>query len=334
MAPSAISVLVVDDFEPFRQFLCSTLHSTSNGFVCSEATDGLEAVQKARELQPDLILLDIGLPRLNGMEAARKIARGSPRSKILFVSQESSADVVQEAFRLGAWGYIVKTDAARELLVAVNVVLRGARFVGSRFDGHEFTDASDGQFFELARQKKGSARHHEAQFYSDDEGFLESFTRFIDSGLGAGNAVIVLATESHRNSLLLRLQARGLDVAAAIEQGRYISLDAAGTLSALMVNDRFDRARFLKFTGELVAKAVAAVKQEHGRVAACGEASPLLWAQGKAEAAIRFEYLWDQFARSHDLDVLCGYVLNNFQREHENHIYERICAEHSAVSSQ
>jgi hypothetical protein len=77
--------------------------------------------------------------------------------------------------------------------------------------------------------------------------------------------------------------------------------------------------------------AAKGVKQKHGRVAACGECA-LLWAQGKAGAAIRFEYLWDEFARLHDLDVLCGYVLNGFQREHENHIYERICAEHSAVS--
>jgi DNA-binding NarL/FixJ family response regulator len=334
MASSSNSVLVVDDFEPFRQFLSSSLRNTSRGFVCWEASDGLEAVHKAKELQPDLILLDIGLPKLNGMEAARQIAAVSPGSRILFVSQESSADMVQEAFRAGAWGYIVKTDAAQELVTAVNSVLRGATFTGGRFDGHDFTGVSDGRFSERARQKKQSARCHEAQFYSSDEGFLENFDRFIESALRAGNAVIVLATESHRNSLLLRLQAGDLDVAAAIEQGRYISLDAAGSLSALMVNDRFDRARFLKFTGELVARAARAVKQEHGRVAACGEGAPLLWAQGNPEAALQFERLWDEFARSHDIDTLCGYVLNSFQREKESHIYERICAEHSAVSSQ
>ncbi len=242
MAPSSISVLVVDDFEPFRQFLSSSLQSTSNGFVCWEASDGLEAVRKAEELHPQLILLDIGLPKLNGMEAAREIARVSPRSRILFVSQESSADVVQEAFRVGAWGYLVKADAPRELLTAVSAVLRGARFVGSRFDGREFTGASDVR----VRRSKESARRHEAQFYSDDAGFLEGFTQFIDSALRAGNAVIVLATESHRNSLLLALQARGLDVAAAIEKGRYVALDAAGTIATLIVNGRLDRARFLK----------------------------------------------------------------------------------------
>jgi DNA-binding NarL/FixJ family response regulator len=333
LALPSISVLVVDDFEPFRQFLRSTLHSTSNGFVCWEAKDGLEAVHKAGELQPDLILLDLGLPKLNGIEAARQIAKASPRSKILFVSQESSADVVHEAFRAGGWGYIVKTDAARELMIGVHAVLRGGSFVGSRFDGHQFTRASDVRFSDGAPPKKGSARCHEAQFYSDDEGFLKNFSQFIDSALRAGNAVILIATESHRNRLLVKLRASGVDVSAAIEQGRLASLDAAETMSAFVVSDRLNRARFLKLAGDLVAKAASAVKREHGRVAVCGEGTPLLWAQGNPEAALQLEHLWDEFARSHDVDVLCGYVLNIFQREHENHIYERICAEHSAVSS-
>ena len=138
MARSAISVLVVDDFDPFRQFLSSSLQSTSERFVCWEAADGLEAVHKAEELQPDLILLDIGLPKLNGIRAARQISKASPKSKILFVSQESSADVVREAFRVGAWGYIVKTDAASDLPTALKAVLGGTRFVASRFAGFEF----------------------------------------------------------------------------------------------------------------------------------------------------------------------------------------------------
>ena len=111
--------------------------------VIGVASDGLEAVQKAEELQPDLILLDIGLPSLNGIEVARQIRKLSPKSKILFVSQESSADVVQEALRLGAHGYVVKIDARRELLEGVNAVLRGEQFVSARFAGHDFTGASD-----------------------------------------------------------------------------------------------------------------------------------------------------------------------------------------------
>src|SRR5438132_13489465 len=99
--------------------MTSTLQESAEWQVIGEVWDGLEAVQKAEELQPDLILLDIGLPTLNGIEAARRIRKLSPESKILFMSQESSADVVQEALTLGARGFVAKTDAGSELLVAV-----------------------------------------------------------------------------------------------------------------------------------------------------------------------------------------------------------------------
>jgi len=95
-------------------------------------SDGLEAVQKAVELKPDLILLDIALPSLNGIEAARRIRTLAPESKIIFLSQESSPDVVQEAFSLGAQGYIVKAKAGSELLDAVDAVISGKKFIGSK----------------------------------------------------------------------------------------------------------------------------------------------------------------------------------------------------------
>jgi DNA-binding NarL/FixJ family response regulator len=125
---SSFRVIVVEDHEPFRRFVCSTLEKTTELRVICEASDGLEAVQKAEELQPDLIVLDIGLPSLNGIEAARRIRKLSPKSKILILSQESSADVVEEAFRLGALGYVVKSQAGSELLTAVSAVLRGETF--------------------------------------------------------------------------------------------------------------------------------------------------------------------------------------------------------------
>jgi DNA-binding NarL/FixJ family response regulator len=124
-----VRVLVVEDFTPFRQFILSTLAKMRGVEVVAEVSDGLEAVQKAVELQPDLILLDIGLPTLNGFEAARQIRKLVPESKIIFLSQESSADVVQDALSIGAWGYVVKTKAGTGLLAAVEAVMSGKRFV-------------------------------------------------------------------------------------------------------------------------------------------------------------------------------------------------------------
>jgi DNA-binding NarL/FixJ family response regulator len=128
---SPIRVLVVEDFAPFRQFIGSALAKRCDLQIVGEAADGEEAVQKAKELQPDLILLDIGLPTLNGIEAAQRIRQVAPESKIIFVTQESSADVVQKALNSGAQGYVVKTKAATELLAAAEAVLNGKQFLSS-----------------------------------------------------------------------------------------------------------------------------------------------------------------------------------------------------------
>jgi DNA-binding NarL/FixJ family response regulator len=134
---------VVEDSEHFRKFFCSTLRKKQGLQVVGEVIDGLEAVDWAEQIQPDLIVLDIGLPSLNGIEAARQIRSVSPKSKILFVSQESSTDVVREALATGARGYVVKSDAGVELLEAVDAVLRGGQFVGKRYSGHHFVGASE-----------------------------------------------------------------------------------------------------------------------------------------------------------------------------------------------
>ena len=124
-----VCILVVDDFEPWRRFVSSLLRTILELQVAGEASDGLEAVQKAVELKPDLILLDIALPTLNGIEAARQIRKLVPESKIIFLSQESSADVVQAALSVGACGYVVKANAGRELPAAVETVISGMKFV-------------------------------------------------------------------------------------------------------------------------------------------------------------------------------------------------------------
>jgi DNA-binding NarL/FixJ family response regulator len=127
---SSLRILVVEDFAPFSQFIRSTLAERRDVQVIGEASDGLEAVHRAEELKPDLILLDIGLPTLNGIEAARQIRQLCPESKIIFVSQESDADIVQEALSFGALGYVVKTMAGGELLTAIKAVCGGRLFVG------------------------------------------------------------------------------------------------------------------------------------------------------------------------------------------------------------
>lgn len=127
----SIRALVVDDYEPWLRFTCSKLQEQGDMQVVGRVSDGLDAVRKAGELKPDLILLDIGLPTLNGIEAARRIRDVSFGSQVLFVSENRCPEVVEEALSTGAVGYVFKSDAGRELLPAVESALEGKRFVSS-----------------------------------------------------------------------------------------------------------------------------------------------------------------------------------------------------------
>jgi len=191
-----ISVLLVDDYAEWLRQGRSVLQARPEWQVISEASDGLEAVEKAERLKPDLILLDIGLPKLNGIEAARRIRQLSPSSEIIFLSQENSVDVVQVALSTGALGYVRKADAKRELLPAIDAVLRGEQFVSSSLKGREFTDTS----------VEKAAHRHEVQFYSDDALLLDTFARFIAVALKSGRAAIVVITELHRDGLVSKLK--------------------------------------------------------------------------------------------------------------------------------
>jgi DNA-binding NarL/FixJ family response regulator len=119
-------ILVADDFRPWRRAVCSMLGTQPELRVIAEAVDGLEAVEKARELKPDLVLLDVGMPRLNGIKASLSISEVSPTSKVLFLSGIDDPEVAQAALRAGGWGYIRKLNAPTELIPAILSSLRGS----------------------------------------------------------------------------------------------------------------------------------------------------------------------------------------------------------------
>jgi len=117
-----IRILVVDDHPIVRQRLKALLEGRPGWEVIGEAADGEEAVQKAKDLSPDVMVLDVTMPRMNGLEACRLLRRQSPQLEILFVSQHDSPQMMREALEAGGRGYIVKSNAARDLLAAVEAV--------------------------------------------------------------------------------------------------------------------------------------------------------------------------------------------------------------------
>ena len=277
-----------------------------------EASDGTEALEKAEKLQPDLVVLDIGLPKLNGIEVAKRLRQLAPQAIILFLSQEPSSDVVREALRMGALGYVHKARAGSELLPAIEAVLGGNRYVSRGLDGIEFGVGRNVQ----------PPRNHEVLFSSDDELVLERFTHFVATALRAGNPAMVFATEPHREALLARLKRQGMEMDAAIQRGTYISLDVAAPP---------DGERLFETVRSLIQAAMKAGKTGRPRLALCGERAGRLWAEGRTDAAIQIEQLCDALASSHDVDVLCAYPIAS-SPEQDEQSFNSICESHSTVS--
>jgi DNA-binding NarL/FixJ family response regulator len=331
-----VRVLVVDDYEPWRRFAASTLHKKPELEIVGEASDGLLAVERAQALQPDLILLDIGLPSQNGIEAARQIRELSPKSKIIFVSENRSVELAQGAARAGALGYVVKSNVASELLPAITAVLDGRCFSSSCLGQNIFTGArsqalEDSNLSETAVIANGNGRWHQVAFYPDDASFVDGFADFASTRISAGSHVVVVATASHRANIRRVLAENGVDVERAIQLGTFVEADAHELLSAIMVNEMPERARVENLAASMLVKRTKALNGSDPRVAVCGELAPTLLANGNVEAAIQIEHIFDSFTKTNKIDVLCGYVGSSFPRDGRKQIFERICAEHSAV---
>ncbi len=172
---------------------------------------------------------------------------------------------------------------------------------------------------------------HAVQFYADDSFLLEALSRFIGTALGAGDAALVIATKAHRDGLEQRLKARGLETITAVGQGRYVVVDANETLAKFMRDGWPDADLFADTVGRVLAATKSAAHCEGARVAAFGEMVAVLWAEGKPNAAIRLEQLWNELAKEHSFSLLCAYPMSAFYREEHGAQLLQVCAEHSAV---
>ena len=311
-------LLVADDFAQWRQFVASLLKTA--GWEVVSVDDGVEAVEKTRELQPDIILLDVSLPRLNGIEAAREIVRIAPWSKIIFVSVCDSLDVVTEALDAGALGYVAKVDAD-ELPRAVETVLRGRQFVSNRLKKLVFPK----------RDTLADADGHIVQFHFDETSFVERASEFIAATLSTGNAAIVLLTKPHRDSVAERMRATAVDLDTCIRTGTYVALDAAQALGEFVINGWPDASRFHEKLMSHAEPALKAATARQPHIGLLGEAAALLWANGKSAAAVRVEQLANDLRKSLDARIFCAYPFTARIQE-DLPTFEAICAEHSSVT--
>src|SRR6202795_286025 len=172
---------------------------------------------------------------------------------------------------------------------------------------------------------------HVVYFYQESDSLLDALCNFVGPPLDAGNAAVIIATKVHRDGLQHRLTARGLDTAKASKQGRYVALDAPEILSKITVEGMPDIARFFEVVGGTIARTRALLKPASSEIVVFGELVSLLWKEGKIEAAILLEQLWNELAKKHPFSLRCAYPVANFYGEKNAQPLMRVCAEHSAV---
>ena len=309
-------VLVVEDHAPFRGLICRLLRQRADLEIVGEAADGWDAIRQAEALRPDVVLLDIGLPGLSGIEAAGRIRATVPDARLMFVTIESSLEIVERAFRGGAHGYVYKPRALRDVLPVLDAIIHGARFVSGGLE-------------RIAQGDSLASHRHDVVFSASDEVLVGAFTHFIANALDGGKAAIVLLNEAHGESVQRSLRASPVDLDLAIRQHRYALVSIDEMLALVMVNGRVDPTRFRNAAESLLADVERHATNELAGIAACGECSPTLWANGNVEAAIQLEHLWDEIGKSRQMDILCAYPLA--AREESLHTVWSLCAEHTAV---
>ena len=306
------TVLLADDHLPVLESVSRLLETEFR--IVAATTDGQRALESSERLDPDVVVLDIAMPGLNGFQVARELKRTGSRAKIVFLSMYSADDYVATAITAGADGYVLKTRIQPDLKRALNHVLAGRLFLPT---------------LAALSAAAGGGRGHAVHFYEDDSSFLDEASRFIGTTLKRGEPVVMAVPEATRDGILPRLKAQGLDLAGSPGQGWCRAMDSAAVFSQCLRNGWPDAER----VGEVIETI------ERSRLAtAWGASSRVTIFVGHAlkdhrsEVAVRFEHLWATLSSSLPFFTVCVYPIDGFASDGFPDACAGLCAEHGMVS--
>jgi CheY-like chemotaxis protein len=306
-------VLLVDDH---RRVLDTVSAMLSDDFdVVGMATDGRQAIDTAHQVHPDVIVLDVEMPGIDGFETRRALEHGGLSTPVVFMSMHDGEDIIGEAFRCGGRGYVLKSRVVRDLPIALNQALLGRLFVPSLTS--LFRVAGEGM--------------HAMQLHRSMKSFLDGLAAFFDLALRRGDATSIIATNAIREGLTSRLRARGWDVGGSSGHERYLVADSGDAINRFMRNGLPDPDRIAEIVAEIDQYRRAVSEGETSRLVVCGDIATLLSAAGNTEAVIALERQWGALTRDLPIVTLCCYGTACFDDDAPD-LWSDTCAQHVALS--
>jgi CheY-like chemotaxis protein len=285
--------------------------------VVGQASDGLQALDASRSLDPDAVVLDVTMPRRDGLQTARDLMEAGSRARIVFLTMHDSDEFVAQGFRSGGQGYVLKTRLHLDLTSALKRVLAGQLFVPSLKS-----------LFFVNRGQIG----HALQFYPDDYAFVDGVGGFLDQALRRGDAVAVVSTGPIRAGLANRLQASGWSVGESGEHGRYRAVSVDDIVASITRNGRLDAGRVAELVADLERFHVASAESPQCRMTVVGDVSARFFASGNPTAGMELERLWDDLTRRLPFLTLCCFPMTYLSDETHVERLPQLCAHHNAIT--
>jgi DNA-binding NarL/FixJ family response regulator len=331
---SFVEILIVDDHERFRRTLRSFVESQPEYRVCGEAGDGIDAIEKVRRLRPDIVLMDISMPRMNGLDAAQVIRNESPNCCVILVTQNSANIAREQARRVEAQGFVTKSDVSRDLLPTMGRVAMGksSRLDSKKTEHRASPEEADG----IAPNQEepwwgllGSAapRDHIVQLYQDQQFLNRAVCRFAAAAIANGEGVILVPTVAHWDTFRPRLESEGIDVKAAEKRGQLTIVDADNLLPTFMRGGMPDSPVFLGLAANVITQAHG--DGRYPKVRWWGEMVNILWERGDCAASMNLEDLFDKLAHEQDIAIFCSFLMDNFNGDVHARMLPRLGENHS-----
>jgi CheY-like chemotaxis protein len=307
------TVVVADDHPDFLKLVCRELESRFN--VLAAAGDGRRALAAATELDPDLVVLDISMPDLDGFETARELRRMGSRAKIVFLTLHHTDEYMVEAIGSSASGYVLKTCMKTDLVSTVEHALANRTCLPA-----------------VSPLACGDSCGHALLLYSHERTFFDASADFLSAALLRGDTVALPLSESGREGIARRIRDHGWDLDRLRNERRYVEFDSVEGASHVLRDGRVDVEYLSGFFDLLEETRLASPRGPQSRLTLCGAIAPLLCAAGKFEAALEVERTWDDLSRGRPYLTLCAYPLDCLQSGDVRAVLKSVCAEHAYVS--